>query len=105
MVLWDDTKENPPEELKVSPIAMILHKSRVFRAMFDHSFSIRLASGYDVPSVNDSYVETVPSGAIDQLGYSLMQVIPVFAQAGRHAKIYGRIGHQRWFLTTEFSGG
>ena len=31
--LWDNIKDNPPEELKVSPIAMIPHKSRlVFHA-------------------------------------------------------------------------
>ena len=51
VVLWDDIKDNPPEELKVSPIATIPHKSRAFCAIFDLSFSIRLASGHDVPSV------------------------------------------------------
>ena len=28
IVLWDDIKDNMPKQLKVSPIAMIPHKSR-----------------------------------------------------------------------------
>ena len=30
VVLWDNIKYNPPEELKVSPIAMIPHKYYLF---------------------------------------------------------------------------
>ena len=30
VVLWGSIKENPPEELKISPIDMIPHKSRIF---------------------------------------------------------------------------
>jgi hypothetical protein len=30
VVLWDEIKENPPEQLKISPLAMIPHKSRGF---------------------------------------------------------------------------
>ena len=68
VVKWDDIKDNLPKELKVSPIAMIPHKSRMFRAILDLSFGIRLEDGEQVPSVNDSSVKTAPRGAIDQLG-------------------------------------
>ena len=30
VVLWDSIKDDPPEELKISPIAMIPHKSRLY---------------------------------------------------------------------------
>jgi hypothetical protein len=30
LVLWDDIKDCPPKELKISPIAAIPHKSKVF---------------------------------------------------------------------------
>ena len=30
LLLWDNIKDNPPEELKLPPIAMIPHKSRLF---------------------------------------------------------------------------
>eukprot|EP00956_Cyclotella_meneghiniana_P024897 scaffold50778_cov74-Cyclotella_meneghiniana.AAC.1 len=33
VVLWDDIKDNPPAQLKVSPLAMIPHKSRKYRAI------------------------------------------------------------------------
>ena len=42
VVLWDNIKANPPEQLKVSPIAMIPHKSRNFCAILDLS----LLSGF-----------------------------------------------------------
>lgn len=30
LVAWDEIKDNPPPELKISPIAMIPHESRLF---------------------------------------------------------------------------
>ena len=38
IVLWDDIKHEPPPQLKISPIAMIPHKSRQLRAILDLSF-------------------------------------------------------------------
>jgi len=38
IVLWGDIKDNPPEQLKISLIAAILHKSKAFRSMLDLSF-------------------------------------------------------------------
>ena len=100
MVLWDDIKDDPLEQLKVSPTAMIPHKSRLFRAILEFSFSVRLASRHNVYPVDESSVKTVLSGAIDQLGHALMQVIYAFAQAERDAIFYGKVGHQRWLLAT-----
>jgi hypothetical protein len=54
VVLWEDIKHNPPKELKVSPIAMIPHKSRLFWAILDISFSLRLKNGQILPSVNET---------------------------------------------------
>ena len=39
LVLWDDIKENPPPQMKISPIAAIPHKSKVFRSILDLSFT------------------------------------------------------------------
>ena len=60
---------------------MIPHKSRLFRAILHLSFSIRLANGNQVPSVNDTSDKTAPQGACDQMGHSLMRLIHTFAQA------------------------
>ena len=38
IILWDDIKKNLPPQLKVSPIAMVPHKSRKWRAILDLSF-------------------------------------------------------------------
>jgi len=39
---WDDIKDNPPLQLKISPIAAILHKSKAFRSILDLFFRLRL---------------------------------------------------------------
>merc|ERR1712129_628357 len=75
VVLWDDIKHNPPKQLNISPLAMIPHKSRMFRAILDLSFNIRLKSGEQLMAVNESSEKTAPKGAIDQLGHSLQRII------------------------------
>ena len=61
LVLWDDIKDNPPKQLKISPIAMIPHKSRKFRAILDLSFAIRLRNGNTMQSVNKATKKTAPN--------------------------------------------
>jgi hypothetical protein len=68
MVAWDDIKDDPPPQLKVSPIAAIPHKSKAFRSILDLSFRLRLKNGGVLAAVNDTTVKTAPQGAIDQLG-------------------------------------
>eukprot|EP00956_Cyclotella_meneghiniana_P004838 scaffold5989_cov47-Cyclotella_meneghiniana.AAC.9 len=67
---------------------MIPHKSRKYRAILDLSFRIRLKSGREVPSVNETTTLEAPSGAIDQLGHSLQRIIHAFAEADEDAKIF-----------------
>ena len=88
MVLWDDIKDNPPKELKVSPVSMVPHKSRGFRAILVLSFAIRLDSGREVPLVNETLHKTALKGAIDQMGHALMRLIHAFAQVDKDAKIF-----------------
>ena len=88
VVLWDDIKDTPPQQLKISPLAMVPHKSRAFRAILDLSLSLRLADGSSVTSVNDSTTKTAPYGAIDQLGHSLMRIIHALAELDDDAKVF-----------------
>ena len=60
LVAWDSIKDNPPPELKISPIAAIPHKSKQFRSILDLSFHLRLARGEVIPSVNSTTVKTAP---------------------------------------------
>ena len=87
IVLWEDIKHTPPKKLKVLPLAMIPHNFRLFRAILDLSFSIQMANGNEVPSVNKSSVKTRPTGAIDKMGHSLMRLTHVFTQAAQEEKI------------------
>ena len=59
---------------------MIPHKSRLFWAILDLSFSLRLRDGSIIPSVNESTTLEAPAGAIDQMGHALQQVIHAFAE-------------------------
>jgi hypothetical protein len=89
-VEWDSMKDNPPGQLKISPIAAIPHKSRGFRSILDLSFSLRLKNGGILHSVNDTIIKTTPKGALDQLGHALSRIIHTFAESedNINAKIF-----------------
>ena len=78
--LWEELKKNLPRKLKLSPLAMIPHKSRKFRAILDLSFELAIA-GYMLPSVNDATRDTAPEDAIGQIGSVLPRIIEAMANA------------------------
>jgi hypothetical protein len=88
IVLWDDIKDNPPEQLKISPIAAIPHKSKAFRSILDLSFRLRVKNGEILASINNTTEKTTPKGAIDQIGECLSQIIHAFAEADPTAKFF-----------------
>ena len=88
VILRDDIKDNPPTEMKVPLLAMIPHKSRLFQAILDLSFSIRLVSRKIIESFNETSKKTAPQGAIDQLGHSLTWITNAFPEAEDDAKIF-----------------
>ncbi len=88
VVLWDDIKDNFPPQLKISPLALVPHKSRLFRAILDLSFRLRLQSGGFIPSVNETSEKTAPQAACEQLGHVLRRIIHAFAEADEDAKIF-----------------
>jgi hypothetical protein len=88
LVLWDDIKEDPPKQLKISPIAAIPHKSKAFWSILDLSFQLRLKYGRFLELVNGSTVKHAPSAALDQLGHALSRIIHAFAEAREEDKIF-----------------
>jgi hypothetical protein len=88
LVPWDDIKDDPPQQLKISPIAAIPHKSKAFRSILDLSFRLRLKNGGVLAAVNDTTVKSAPKGAINQLGECLSRIIHAFAEADEEAKIF-----------------
>jgi hypothetical protein len=88
IVVWDDIKDNPPPQLKVSPIAAIPHKSKDFQSILDLSFRLWLRNGGFLDSFNDTTIKLAPKGALDQLGHALRRIIHAFAEADDVAKIF-----------------
>jgi hypothetical protein len=88
LVKWDDIKNDPPPQLKISPVAAIPHKSKAFRSILDLSFRLRLEDGGFIPAVNDTTTKTAPQGAIDQIGHALKRIIHAFAETAEGDKIF-----------------
>ncbi len=86
LVKWSDIHHNIPQQLKISPIAMVPHKSRPYQAILDLSFSVKLDPQTSIPSVNSTTTKIAPKGAIDQLGHALPRIIHAFATADPSAK-------------------
>jgi hypothetical protein len=77
LVQWLDIKDNPPPNLRISPIAAIPHKSRLFRMILDLSHGIMVGKVKHA-SVNASTNPTVaPATAMAELGNVLPR--PIYA--------------------------
>ena len=68
------------EHLKISPIAMVPHKSRKYRAILDLSFSLKVF-GMEIPSVNENTTFTAPQHSMQELGNVLPRLIESVARA------------------------
>ena len=88
IMAWDDIKKNPPKKLKVSPFAMIPHKSRKWRGILDLSFALRMEVGRILASVNQIITKTAPQWAINQMGHALLRTVHAFAEANDWEMIF-----------------
>ena len=70
LILWDNIKDNPPPQVKISPIAAIPHKSKAFRSILDLSLSLRLKNGGILEFVNDSTVKNSTARSTGSIGSS-----------------------------------
>ena len=77
---WENIKQNPLPNLKISPLAMISHKSRIYRAILDVSFLLKVA-GWDPPPVKEAKKETAPSEALEHVGMIMRCIIKALATA------------------------
>ena len=73
--------------MKVSSIAEIPHKSKLFRSILDPSFPLKLTPHGRIPSVLKNGEKTDPGDAIDQIGNFLLCLIHAFAEAPDCANI------------------
>ena len=75
---WKDLMHSPPANLKLSPVAMIPHKSRAFRCILDLSFTLKISKA---KSVNESTVKQAPPEAMNELGSALKRIIAHLADS------------------------
>ena len=57
IIKWKDIKNNIPTKLKISPLAMIPHKSRKFRGILDLSFKLKTKNKETFESVNEATIK------------------------------------------------
>ena len=68
IIQWKTLRESPPPNLKISPIAAIPHKSRLYRMILDLSFELQV-NKEKLCSVNDSSDKALaPHHAMYKLG-------------------------------------
>jgi hypothetical protein len=79
IIPWKELRKNLPSKLKVSPIAAIPHKSRLFRMILDLSFGFRHLDEVH-PSVNDATTDdAAPLTTMAELGRVLPRIIHAMA--------------------------
>ena len=64
IITWDDVKDDPPKELKLSPMAQIPHKSRAYRILLDLSHKVMKEDRVIAPSVNSTTVPLALEAAL-----------------------------------------
>ena len=76
---WGDIKNSHPTNLKLSPLAMIPHKSRSFRCILDLSFQLKV-KGKKINSVNQNTNKLSPQKAMAQLGWVIRRIVATMAE-------------------------
>ena len=79
VVKWRDIKHNIPPKLKISPVAMVPHKSKLFRVILDLSFRFRKRDGSKWESVNSATTKLAPQQSMSQLGSALKRIVATMA--------------------------
>lgn len=80
VVRYGDIKDDIPPQLKISPVAAIPHKSRLFRFILDLSFEL-IIDGKRFPSVNNSTRKMAKQESMEQLGQVIKRILHTMAQA------------------------
>ena len=105
IIKWKDIKKAPPTKLKISPIAMIPHKSRKYWAILNLSYQL-LVGGCHLPSINDTTKKMAPPEALDQLGDVIPWLIKAMAKAPDGKLLFAKlnINNGYWQMSIEYSG-
>ena len=78
IIKWGDIKHIYPKNLKISPVAMIPHKSRSYRCILDLSFQLKV-NNKKIDSVNMGTKLQAPQKAMSYLGSVINRLIYLLA--------------------------
>jgi hypothetical protein len=78
VVRWGDIKHKIPPKLKISPVAMIPHKSKPYRCILDLSFTLH-DKGIAYASVNETTDKQSLPQSMAQLGLCIQRMIATLA--------------------------
>ena len=78
VICFGDIMEDLPNKLKISPVAMIPHKSRVFRTILDLSFCLKHEEKI-MESINSASVQQAPAEAMVQLSKCMKCLVALLA--------------------------
>ena len=83
MVKWGDIKYKIPQEFKISPVAMIPHKSKPYRCVLDLLFTL-FNKGVNLALVNEKIKNLARPENMDQLGIVLKLMIHTMEKYCHH---------------------
>jgi hypothetical protein len=78
IIKWKDIKDNLPTNFKLSPVAMIPHKSRLYRCILDLSYQLKI-NGKTLPSVNSESAKLAPQSSMAELGNVINRIVHTMA--------------------------
>jgi hypothetical protein len=68
IVAWDNIKDDPPPQLKISPIAAIPHKSNAYQSILNLSFCLHLENGGVRAAMNNTTTNQHQKGQVTKSG-------------------------------------
>jgi len=79
----NDTKDNTPTNLKISPVAAIEHKSCLYWSILNLLYKLRL-QGVKMPSANETTIPMSNHKAMGQMGKSLWRLVATIGNTSHH---------------------
>jgi hypothetical protein len=81
LIPWETIKDDLPENLKISPVAVIFYKERRGRILMDLYFPVKLGNKIIQQSVNEMTLQKAPLESLDQLGKVMNRMVGYMAWA------------------------
>jgi len=98
IVNWDDIKDNPHLNLKISPLAAVPRKSQLFCAILDLLYQLWLHGIY-LSTINEATIPMSDHKAMEQMGKVLWRLVTMVAATKKN---HGPIVFAKWDIKDGF---